>query len=89
LETLRRYRSSNGTDGNIGWQGQGSFFGQATNLLDVILQAVVVEAWVVKEGAGGFRTFPTHADIEKWVHQPPQVLDDMQPSAYESHMESE
>lgn len=84
LEALRRAHASDGSAGARGWRGPGSFFSQGTNLLDVMLQAVVAEAWVVKSGAGGFLTFPTQADIRKWAHQPPRVIDELKPSVVRS-----
>ncbi len=81
LEALRRDRESNGAIGGPVWQGVGSFFGQGTNLLDVMLKAVVVEAWVVKSGSGGFSTFPREADILKWNHQPPRVPEELELAA--------
>jgi len=56
------------------WQSDQSFFAQPSNLLDVLIEAVVAEAWVVKSGAGGFDTFPRTSDLASWVHQPPKVL---------------
>jgi GTP cyclohydrolase II len=80
LSALRRGRSFNGSAEPLSWQGRKSFFSEGTNLLDVLLEAVVVEAWVVKSGAGGYSTFPTQTEIQEWSHQPPRALDELEAS---------
>ena len=75
LQALQRDHAQNGAAGSHhGWQDSESFFSQDTNLLDVLLEAVVVEAWVVKSGGGGYLTFPTRQQLDRWAHQAPKIL---------------
>jgi 3,4-dihydroxy 2-butanone 4-phosphate synthase/GTP cyclohydrolase II len=74
LEVLRLARDQRSGDEPALWQSDQSFFARPSNLLDVLVEAVVAEAWVVKSGAGGFDTFPRKSDLASWVHQAPKVL---------------
>jgi GTP cyclohydrolase II len=70
LETLRR--TQNGGE-QTGWPGRDGFYARDSNLLDILYQAVIPEAWVVKSGGGGFANFPTLHDLEHWKHSPPVI----------------
>ncbi len=74
LEALRREREQVSEVGHPGWQSAESFFGTGSNLLDVLFESVIVEAWVVKSGGGGYTTFPTREQLKKWPHQAPRIL---------------
>lgn len=56
------------------WQSAESFFARGSNLLDVLYEAVIAEAWVVKSGGGGYSTFPTTEDLARWSHQNPKIV---------------
>jgi GTP cyclohydrolase II len=74
LHTIKLARSHRVDDAEPDWQSQTSFFANSSNLFDVLYEAVIAEAWVVKSGGGGYSTFPTTEDLTKWSHRAPKVL---------------
>jgi GTP cyclohydrolase II len=74
LIAIARARAEAAPGGKPDWQSRGSFFSAGTHLLDVLYEAVIAEAWVVKSGGGGYPTFPTSEDLDRWSHHAPKVL---------------
>jgi GTP cyclohydrolase II len=74
MEVLRLFSQQQTEQQPTTWQSERSFFATSSNLLDVLVEAVVAEAWVVKSGAGGFGTFPRKTDLASWAHRAPRVL---------------
>jgi len=75
MESVVRKHRQDEAGEKLGWQGSECFFGRQQNVLDVLLEAVVAEAWVVKSGSDGYLVFPRKRELAKWAHQPPRVVD--------------